>query len=113
VFGQGHAEWLKEIRDDIPDILFLPEIGMDPLTCKLAALRLAPLQAASWGHPVTTGLPEIDLFFRVSYWSRLLQMNTIVKNWCVCQGLGHVLKRYQQKPHQFPMRYCIYLKTVL
>ena len=58
----GYAEWLQRLRDDALDVLFLPEVGMDPLTCKLAALRLAPLQVASWGHPVTTGLPEIDLF---------------------------------------------------
>jgi len=36
---------------------------MDALTCKLAAVRLAPLQVTSWGHPVTTGLPEIDCFY--------------------------------------------------
>ncbi|MBK1647619.1 tetratricopeptide repeat protein [Rhabdochromatium marinum] len=60
---RGHAEWLRLIREDAPDVLFLPEVGMDPLTCKLGALRLAPLQVASWGHPITTGLPEIDLFF--------------------------------------------------
>ena len=42
--------------------MFYPEVGMDPATCALAALRLAPLQIASWGHPVTTGLPTIDLF---------------------------------------------------
>lgn len=29
----------------------------------LAAHRLAPLQVAGWGHPVTTGLPTIDLYF--------------------------------------------------
>jgi CRISPR-associated protein Csy1 len=29
----------------------------------LAALRLAPVQFAAWGHPVTTGHPTIDAFF--------------------------------------------------
>jgi protein O-GlcNAc transferase len=54
--------WLEEARQDRPDVMFYPEVGMDPATCALAALRLAPTQVASWGHPVTTGLPSIDLF---------------------------------------------------
>ena len=53
--------WLEEVRQDRPDVMFYPEVGMDPATCTLAALRLAPLQVAGWGHPVTTGLPSIDL----------------------------------------------------
>jgi len=32
------------------------------VTCALSAQRLAPLQIAGWGHPVTTGLSTIDLF---------------------------------------------------
>jgi len=54
--------WLDEIARDRPDVIFYPEVGMDPVTGVLASLRLAPLQIASWGHPVTTGLPTMDLF---------------------------------------------------
>jgi predicted O-linked N-acetylglucosamine transferase (SPINDLY family) len=54
--------WLDEIAQDRPDVMFYPEVGMDPVSCALAALRLAPLQVAGWGHPVTTGLPTMDLF---------------------------------------------------
>jgi protein O-GlcNAc transferase len=54
--------WLDELARDQPDVIFYPEVGMDPATCALAALRLAPLQIAGWGHPVTTGLPTMDLF---------------------------------------------------
>jgi protein O-GlcNAc transferase len=43
-------------------VLLFPEIGMDQATARLAALRLAPVQAASWGHPETSGLPTIDYF---------------------------------------------------
>jgi protein O-GlcNAc transferase len=55
-------QWVSEIQADAPDILIFPEIGMDPMSGKLAALRLAPIQATSWGHPVTSGLPTIDYF---------------------------------------------------
>jgi predicted O-linked N-acetylglucosamine transferase (SPINDLY family) len=44
------------------DILFYPDLGMTPLTYFLAYARLAPVQCVSWGHPVTTGIPNIDYF---------------------------------------------------
>lgn len=44
------------------DVLFYPDIGMDPLTYFLAYSRLAPLQCVTWGHPVTTGIDTIDCF---------------------------------------------------
>ena len=44
------------------DVLFYPDIGMEALTYYLAFARLAPVQAVSWGHPVTTGIPNIDYF---------------------------------------------------
>jgi predicted O-linked N-acetylglucosamine transferase (SPINDLY family) len=52
--------WAKAIRADRLHVLVIPGIGLDALTHRLAALRLAPVQAASWGHPDTTGLPTID-----------------------------------------------------
>jgi protein O-GlcNAc transferase len=56
------SAWLDQISDAQPDIIFYPEVGMDPATCTLAALRLAPVQVAGWGHPITTGLPTIDMY---------------------------------------------------
>jgi CRISPR-associated protein Csy1 len=44
------------------DVLVFPELGMHPDTFALAALRLAPVQVAGWGHPTTTGLASIDAF---------------------------------------------------
>jgi protein O-GlcNAc transferase len=54
--------WCQRIRRDNLHVLVFPEIGMDPLTVKLAALRLAPVQCGTWGHPSTTGLPTIDYY---------------------------------------------------
>lgn len=64
-FRQGPKsifDWVKIIHADNLDVLIYPEIGMDPMACKLACLRLAPHQAVSWGHPTTSGIPTIDYF---------------------------------------------------
>lgn len=45
------------------DLILYPELGMDPVCLLLAAMRLAPVQCCAWGHPVTTGLGNIDYFF--------------------------------------------------
>ena len=58
----GLADWAQAIVDAELDVLIYPEIGMHPLTTRLAAMRLAKVQATSWGQPLTTGLPTIDLF---------------------------------------------------
>jgi predicted O-linked N-acetylglucosamine transferase (SPINDLY family) len=44
------------------DILFYPDIGMHALSYFLAFARLAPVQCVGWGHPLTTGIPNMDYF---------------------------------------------------
>lgn len=56
------SHWCRTIRDDDLHALIIPEIGMDGRTLQVAALRLAPVQISSWGHPQTSGLPTIDYF---------------------------------------------------
>lgn len=58
----GLQAWIEAISGANLDVLIYPEIGMDALTAQLASLRLAPLQATTWGHPETTGLPTMDLY---------------------------------------------------
>jgi predicted O-linked N-acetylglucosamine transferase (SPINDLY family) len=53
-------QWAEAIRADRLHVLLIPGIGMDNATLRLAGLRLAPVQATSWGHPETSGLPTID-----------------------------------------------------
>ena len=54
--------WRRTMLDDAPHVLIFPEIGMDKVSAQLAAQRLAAVQCASWGHPVTSGFPTIDYF---------------------------------------------------
>jgi predicted O-linked N-acetylglucosamine transferase (SPINDLY family) len=55
-------QWCDRISRDRLHVLIFPEIGMDVTTVRLAALRLAPIQCTSWGHPDTSGLPTIDYY---------------------------------------------------
>jgi protein O-GlcNAc transferase len=50
------------IADCQLDVLFYPDIGMEPFTYFLAFSRLAPVQCTTWGHPVTTGIDTIDYY---------------------------------------------------
>jgi protein O-GlcNAc transferase len=56
----GAVEVAARLADDALDVLVHPEVGMTPLSYVLAAQRLAPVQLAGWGHPVTTGSGAID-----------------------------------------------------
>lgn len=60
--GRPLATLAKTVIGDRLDVLVYPELGMHSDTFTLAALRLAPVQVAGWGHPNTTGQPEIDWF---------------------------------------------------
>ena len=61
------SAWVAEIAASDVDVLIYPEIGMDALTIRLASLRLAPVQATTWGYPDTTGLPTIDVYLSADY----------------------------------------------
>jgi predicted O-linked N-acetylglucosamine transferase (SPINDLY family) len=76
--------WRQTILDDGPDVLIYPEVGMDAVTAKLAAQRLAPVQCNSWGHPDTSGFPTLDYYLsselmepsesQAHYTERLIQL---------------------------------------
>ncbi|AFZ14219.1 Tetratricopeptide TPR_1 repeat-containing protein [Crinalium epipsammum PCC 9333] len=52
----------QQIIKDQLHILVYPDICQNPKSNQMAALRLAPIQCTSWGHPVTSGLPTIDYY---------------------------------------------------
>jgi predicted O-linked N-acetylglucosamine transferase (SPINDLY family) len=57
---------LREAADRVAsldlDVLFYQDIGMEPMSYLLALSRLAPVQCVSFGHPETTGIPNVDWF---------------------------------------------------
>lgn len=50
------------------DALFYLDIMMDPFAYLMSFARLAPVQCTTWGHPVTTGVPNIDYFISAEDW---------------------------------------------
>jgi predicted O-linked N-acetylglucosamine transferase (SPINDLY family) len=44
------------------DALLYTDLGMEGFTWSLAFSRLAPMQAAMWGHPITSGLDSVDYY---------------------------------------------------
>lgn len=52
----------RVLGDRALDVVVHTDIGMDPFTYFLAFGRYAPLQVALGGHPLTTGIPNVDAY---------------------------------------------------
>ncbi len=52
----------QQIADQQLDILFYCDLGMEPWSYFLSFARLAPLQLTCGGHPITSGVPNVDYF---------------------------------------------------
>jgi predicted O-linked N-acetylglucosamine transferase (SPINDLY family) len=52
----------ERIAEERLDVLVYPDIGMEPVTYFLAFARLASVQCVLPGHPVTTGIRNMDYF---------------------------------------------------
>ncbi len=57
------AESQRIVANEEIDILIYLDIGMRLPSYLLALARLAPVQAVMGGHPLTTGIPNMDYFF--------------------------------------------------
>ena len=55
------AEILEDIAAKDLDVLIFTDIGMQPAIQVVAGLRLAPVQCNGLGHPITSGLPTVDV----------------------------------------------------
>ncbi|MEQ8735464.1 MAG: tetratricopeptide repeat protein [Rhodospirillaceae bacterium] len=56
----------EKIAQVAADLIYFPEVGMEDLVYFLAFARSAPVQVMGWGHPVTTGIPNMDFFLSVA-----------------------------------------------
>ena len=63
--GMPLNELARVVAEDELDVLVYPELGMHAATFALASMRLAPVQACGWGHPVTSGHANIDHYLSV------------------------------------------------
>ena len=70
--------WRQKIAADAPHVLIYPEVGMSPISAKLAAQRLASVQCNSWGHPETSGFPTLDYFLS----SDLMEPSDAQQHYC-------------------------------
>ncbi|MBS1713914.1 MAG: tetratricopeptide repeat protein [Armatimonadetes bacterium] len=52
----------QTVADEKLDVLVYADIGMDAFTYFLSFARLAPVQCVGWGHPDTTGVPNVDYY---------------------------------------------------
>jgi CRISPR-associated protein Csy1 len=93
-------EVARAVKSRRLDVLVFPDVGMAVWSSLFAAMRLAPVQCAAWGHPVTTGSEFIDYFLScadmeppgtASYREPLTLL----------PGLG---TRYRPPPHAEPAR---------
>ncbi len=88
VADQSLLKIAAAIAVDKLDILIYPEQGMNPLLFPLASMRLAPLQCVGWGHPVTTGHENIDVFFSPAMMEPADHANHYVEQLVTLPGLG-------------------------
>jgi CRISPR-associated protein Csy1 len=85
----------QRVRSDRLDILIFPDVGMSTESYLLANLRLAPIQCAAWGHPVTTGSRFIDHFLSCAEMEPDGGASHYRENLILLPGLG---VRYKRPP---------------
>ncbi len=85
-------EWRRLIAERELDVLVYLEIGMHPMSAALAALRLAPVQASLWGHPVSSGLPTLDVLLAPDAMEPADAQRYYSERLVRLPGLGHGLR---------------------
>ena len=51
----GNCEYIRNIcESNKAAVLYMPSVGMNPITVYISNIRLAPIQVIALGHPATT-----------------------------------------------------------
>jgi CRISPR-associated protein Csy1 len=117
-FQPDIASLARQIADSTLDVLVYPELGMDARTFTLAALRLAPVQVAGWGHPVTTGHENIDYFLSCAMMEPEGAQSHYCESLALLPGLGTryelpampaALREKDRRQYQLPEGRTLYL----
>lgn len=91
-------QWAAIILRQHPDVLVYPDIGLDPMTTKLASLRLANTQIVSWGVPETTGLPTIDYYLSAEDFEPVNAQDNYTEKLILLPHLGCTYSRLRVTP---------------
>lgn len=81
-------EWINLIESHSLDIIFYPEIGMNPLINQIAAYKPAKKQVTSWGHPETSGLATMDFYLSTNFLETHLSHKNYVEKIVKLDGIG-------------------------
>ena len=90
------------IQESELDVLIYPDIASSPYSQVLAAMKLARVQCATWGHPSTTGYSTIDYFFSSDLMERADADSDYTENLIRLPNLSINFARPDKKSATFP-----------
>ena len=101
-------------------VIYMVSIGMSPLNIFLSNLRLAPLQATSWGHPATSNSPFIDYYIAERdlvpepslFSEQLLWLDPDAMPFRITETMAHAMAKRQASPSRGVLQIAICASTM-
>jgi predicted O-linked N-acetylglucosamine transferase (SPINDLY family) len=110
----SNEQFLADLRGRRFDVLIYPDLGMTPAYGVIAALPLAPVQCNGLGHPVTAGLPAVNVTLSSAamepedgdahYSERLVRLDNLA--YCYDDALFREPKTTFKRDHNGPVYVC-------
>lgn len=70
ILTKDFIDVITDIRNDTLDILIIPDPLTDIYTYCIGLYRIAPIQITTWGHPDTSGSPNIDYYITSEFFEK-------------------------------------------